>query len=31
MREGYGVGLWKTIRKDWDLVSCRILFFVGNG
>ena len=30
-RGGYGVGLWKTIRKLWDLVSCKLSFSVGNG
>ena len=30
-RGGYGVGLWKAIRKLWDLVSCRLSFLVGNG
>ena len=29
--ESYGVGLWKTIRKLWDLVSCKLSFSVGNG
>ena len=30
-RGGFGVGLWKTIRKLWDLVSCKLSFSVGNG
>ncbi|RVW24939.1 hypothetical protein CK203_079533 [Vitis vinifera] len=29
-RGGYGVGLWKTIRKLRDLVSCKLSFSVGN-
>ena len=31
MKEGTGVGFWKSIRKDWGLVSSRISFLVGNG
>ena len=31
MRETHGVGLWKGIRMDWDLVGARILFLIGNG
>ena len=31
MREEYGVGLWKTIRKDWDLLTSRVAFSMGNG
>ena len=27
----HGVGLWKVIRKDRDLLSYRVAFFVGNG
>ena len=30
VRVGYGVGLWKTIRKLWDLVSCKLSFLAGN-
>ena len=29
--EVYCVGLWKWIRKDWDLMSTRIFFSIGNG
>ena len=29
VREGYGVGLWKVIRKNWHLVSSRLSFMVG--
>ena len=31
VREAHGVGLWKGIRMDWELVGTRILFIVGNG
>ena len=31
VREGYGVGLWKAIRKFGHIVSSRISFVVGNG
>ena len=31
MRGGYGVGLWKTIRKLWDVVSSNLSFSVDNG
>ena len=31
VKEGYGVGLWKTIRKDWSIMSSRCSFTVGNG
>ena len=27
---GYGVGLWKTLRKDWEVVKSRLFFVVGN-
>ena len=30
MREGYGVGLWKKIRKEGDLFSNRIVFLVSD-
>ena len=30
VREWYGVGLWKEIRKDWHLISSRLSFVVGN-
>ena len=29
--EVYCVGLWKWIRKDWDLMSTRNSFSIGNG
>ena len=31
VREAHGVGLWKGIRMDWELVGARISFRVGNG
>ena len=31
VREAHGVGLWKGIRMDWELVGARIYFSVGNG
>ncbi|RVX19381.1 hypothetical protein CK203_008774 [Vitis vinifera] len=30
-REGFGVGLWKEIRKDGSRLSNYIVFSVGNG
>ncbi|RVW84965.1 hypothetical protein CK203_039502 [Vitis vinifera] len=30
VRGGYGVGLWKAIRREWDVVSCKLSFVVGN-
>ena len=30
-RQGYGVGLWKAIRKLGHLVSSRLAFVVGDG
>ena len=31
VREGYGVGLWKAIRKFGHLVNSRFSFVMGNG
>ena len=31
MREEFGVSFWKSIRKEWSLMSSRISFLVGNG
>ena len=31
VKDGYGVGLWKAIRKEWHIVSTRLSFVVGNG
>ena len=30
-RAGYGVGVWKAIRKEWDLIIGKVAFAVGNG
>ena len=27
----YGVGLWKAIKKDWEIIRSRSRFIVGNG
>ena len=27
---GYGVGVWKSIRKEWEGIRCRSRFIVGN-
>ena len=27
----YGIALWTTMRKLWEVVNCRISFFMGNG
>ncbi|RVW79102.1 hypothetical protein CK203_048195 [Vitis vinifera] len=31
VREAHDMGLWKGIRMDWELVSDRMVFIVGNG
>ena len=31
MRERFGVGLWKAIRKEWKYLSGRLAYQVGNG
>ena len=31
VKGGYGVGLWKAIRREWHIVSNRLSFVVGNG
>ena len=31
VKGGYGVGLWKAIRREWYIVSNRLSFVVGNG
>ena len=31
VRGGYGVGLWKAIRREWHVVSGRLSFVLGNG
>ena len=30
-REGYEVGLWTTIKSEWDEFNSKIGFRVGNG
>ena len=30
-RAGYGVGVWKELRKVWDLVAGKMAFEEGNG
>ena len=30
MRNGYEVGLWKAIRKGWDLVGSKVAFSMDN-
>ena len=30
-RDAYGSGVWKEIRKEWDTVSARAAFSLGNG
>ncbi|RVW40763.1 hypothetical protein CK203_080677 [Vitis vinifera] len=29
VKDGYGVGLWKAIRKEWHIVCIRLSFVVG--
>ena len=31
VRAGYGVGVWKELRKVWDLVAGKRAFEEGNG
>ena len=31
VREGFGVGLWKEIRKEGSLLQNKVVFFVGDG
>ena len=30
-RGSFEVGLWKAIRKDWDVIGNNMVYFVGNG
>ena len=30
VRGVYGMGLWKTLRKKWEVVKNRLFFVVGN-
>ena len=31
MRGSFGVGLWKTIRRVWDVIGNNMVYSVGNG
>ena len=31
MRGAHGVGAWKTIRMDWDVLGSTVTFPMGNG
>ena len=31
VRAGHGVGVWKDLRKGWELVVGKMVFVVGNG
>ena len=31
VREGYGVGMWKAIKNEWEGIRSRSRFLVGNG
>ena len=31
VRDGYGVGLWEAIRKEWHVVNSKLSSMVGNG
>ncbi|RVW14439.1 hypothetical protein CK203_090793 [Vitis vinifera] len=31
VKGAYGVGLWRAIRKDWEIICSRSRFIVGNG
>ena len=31
IREGCGIGLWKEIRKEWELLSTDLMFLIGDG
>ena len=30
VKDGYGVGMWKTIRREWHVVECKLSFVVSN-
>ena len=30
-REGYGIGLWKAIRRGWDAFKSKISYDLGHG
>ena len=31
VRASFGVGIWKVIRKEWEVVARRVVFEVGDG
>ena len=31
IRGGYGIGLWKDIRKEWHTLSQNVVFSLGDG
>ena len=31
MRGSFGIGLWKVIRRVWDVIGDNMVYFVGNG
>ena len=31
MRRSFGVGLWKAIRRGWDVLGDNLVYSVGNG
>ena len=31
MRGSFGVGLWKDIRRLWDVIGDNMVYYVGNG
>ena len=31
MRRSFGVGLWKAIRRGWDVIGDNLVYSVGNG
>lgn len=31
VKDGHEVGLWKAIRKDWDILSRKVAYSIGNG
>ena len=31
VKDSYGIGVWKAIKKEWNMVAGRISFVVDNG
>ena len=31
MRSSFGVGLWKAIRRVWDVIGDNMVYSMGNG